>query len=90
MNDQINVIFRDWRDWPSPEKKLLKVVVPNAEAELEEECRICLDEIYGGSPPIEAANRMERELNIVTGRGFAPHYLFAAKLAKRCDFVGCP
>ena len=88
MNDQINVIFRDWRDWPNPEKKLLKVVIPNAEAELKEKCRICLDEIYGGNPPREAVNRMERELYMETGRGFAPHFLFAAKLAKRCDFVG--
>ena len=58
MSDQINVIFRDWRDWPNPEKKLLKVVVPDAEAELEEKSLICLDEIYGGNPPREAVNRM--------------------------------
>ena len=88
MNDQINVIFRDWRDWPNPEKKLLKVVVPNAEAELEKKCLICLDEIYGGNPPREAVNRMYQELYVATGRGFAPHYLLAAKLANRCDLVG--
>ena len=88
MNDQINVIFRDWRDWPNPEKKLLNVVVPNAEAVLEEKCRICLDEIYGGNPPQEAVNRMDQELYVATGRGFAPHYLLAAKLANRCDLVG--
>lgn len=88
MSDQINVIFRDWRDWPNPEKKLLKVVVPNAEAELEEKSLICLDEIYGGNPPREAVNRMYQELYVATGRGFAPHYLLAAKLAYRCDLLG--
>ena len=88
MNDQINVIFRDWRDWPNPEKKLLKVVVPDAEAELKEKCLICLDEIYGGNLPREAVNRMYQELYAATGRGFAPHYLLAAKLANRCDLVG--
>lgn len=88
MSDQINVIFRDWRDWPNPEKKLLKVVVPDAEAELEEKSLICLDEIYGGNPPREAVNRMYQELYVATGRGFAPHYLLAAKLANRCDLKG--
>lgn len=88
MNDQINVIFRDWRDWPNPEKKLLKVVVPNADVELEEKCLICLDQIYGGSPPREAINRMYQELYLATGRGFAPHYLLAAKFANHCDLKG--
>lgn len=88
MNDQINVIFRDWRDWPNPEKKLLKVVLPNAEAELEEKCLICLDEIYGGNPPREAVNRMDQELYMATGQGFAPHYLLAAKFANHCDLKG--
>lgn len=88
MNEQINVIFRDWRDWPNPEKKLLKVVAPNADAELEEKCLICLDEIYGGNPPREAVNRMDQELYVAAGRGFAPHYLLAAKLANLCDLLG--
>lgn len=88
MRNHIPVVFRDWRDWPNPKKKLLKVFVPNAEAELEEKCLICLDEIYGGSPPRKAVNRMYQELYLATGMGFAPHYLLAAKLANRCDNTG--
>ena len=89
MKDQINVTFRDFRVWPAnPEKRLLKVTYPDADAVLTEKCRSRLQETYGDTPPKAAAERLSQELQTVADKGCAPHFLLAAALASHCDAVG--
>ena len=89
MNDQIDVLFRDFRMLPAfPEHRLLRVTFPDADTVLEEKCRTRLQEVYCGDPPREAEERLSQELRTVTEAGYAPYFLLAAALASHCGAVG--
>lgn len=67
----------------SKEKRIYRIVLPNADNELKKRCLAAAVEKYGEMLPEVVMERLSVELNAVKENGYASHYLIGSMMAEK-------